>query len=99
VFLWIRIKREAKFKLNQVYSIALLGDDSLAVAAGVAEDLARVEAARDEEDAEGEAAEEEDHEHGDPAHHAHLFGDGSHALRTAELALSHKGSSLFSLYD
>ncbi len=65
----------------------------------MAEDLARVEAAWNEENAECESADHENDNHGDPAHHAHLFGDGGHALGTTELALSHKGSCLFSLND
>ncbi len=65
----------------------------------MAEDFAGVEAAGDEEDAEGEAAKEEDYEHSDPAHHAHLFGDGGHALCAAELALSHVWGGLFGFYD
>jgi len=71
----------------------------LAVAAGVAENLARVEAAWNEEDAESKTSDEENDCHCDVARHAHLFVDGCHALCATELALKDERCGVFGLHD
>ena len=81
-----------------MHSVALLGDDSLAVAACVVEDFAGVEAERQQ--AEQHVSEEEEEcDDGDPAHHAHLLADSGHALCATELALGYEGGGLLGLND
>ena len=65
----------------------------------MAENLARVEAAWNEEDAESKTSDEENDCHCDVARHAHLFVDGCHALCATELALNDERCGVFGLHD
>ena len=60
--------------------------------------LARVKTEGNEAEAARLSDQEQDDDH-DPAHHAHTFGDGSHASGAAELALHSEGGGLLGLND